>query len=122
MNLTYKEYREALEDVITNILELESESTIWKNLIHNECDCIGELVNISDTDIPKLCYKTSTKSLKLFTQGNIILSGYLMLTFTTGPMILTLLVMTGRRLLRTSSMNFTLQDMTILEYCAWLVL
>ena len=40
---------------------MKSEFSIRKALIHNYCDCIEELVNSTDMDIPNLCFKTSTK-------------------------------------------------------------
>ena len=64
MTLTHKQYREALEHILTNILELKSESPIWKALIHNGCDCIKYLVSTPDINIPNFSYKTSTKALE----------------------------------------------------------
>ena len=63
-------HREALEHVLTNVLELSIKSTIWETLIHNYCDCIEDLVNIADTDVTNLCWITSTKSLEFLSIGH----------------------------------------------------
>ena len=60
MTLTRKKSREALENVLTNVLELKSEPPIQKTAIHNDCDFIADLANIADMDIPNLHYKSST--------------------------------------------------------------
>ena len=54
---------------------MNSESPIWKTLIHNYCDFIGDLVNHNDINIPNLCYKKPTKALEYISIGhhNIIL-------------------------------------------------
>ena len=49
---------------------MNSKLPIWKTLIHNDCDCIGDLVNIADTDNQKICYETPTKELKSISLGN----------------------------------------------------
>ena len=49
--LSYNQSREALEHILTNVIELRIESTIWKTLIQNDFDCIEDLVNIADIDI-----------------------------------------------------------------------
>ena len=64
MNFKDKQSTEALKHVLTNVLKLNSESPIRNNLIHNDCDVIEEIVNISDTNIQKLIYETSTKEFK----------------------------------------------------------
>ena len=51
MPLTYKQYREALEHILVNVLELKSEYTIWNNLNHNGYKYIEDFLNIYDTDI-----------------------------------------------------------------------
>ena len=95
MTLGQKKSREALEHVLTNVFELKSESPIWNTLIHNYCGFIEDLFNTTYTDIKNLCYKT---------------------------MIMTLLMMTGYRLLTTNSIIYALQAMIISEDCVWLVL
>ena len=64
MTLTRKQSREALGNVLTNVLELKSEPPIQKTAIHNHCDCIADLVNIADMDIPNLHCKSSTNELE----------------------------------------------------------
>ena len=54
MTLTHKQSRKSLEHVLTNILELKSESPIWKTLIHNDYECIEDLVNMNDSGTPDL--------------------------------------------------------------------
>ena len=63
MRLTHKHYKETLEHLLTNVLELMSESPIRNNLIHNDCDCIEDLIKTTDKNIPNVCYKISTKAL-----------------------------------------------------------
>ena len=62
--------RVALENFLTNVLELKSEYLIWKTLNHNGCECIEDSVNISDTDIQNLHYKNSTKELEFISIGH----------------------------------------------------
>ena len=64
MPLTYKQPMEALEPVLTNVLELKSGSPIWDILNHNGFECTEDFVNIIDKDIQNLCYEKSTKELK----------------------------------------------------------
>ena len=47
----YKQYREALDHILVNVLELKSESTIWNTLNHNGYEYIEDLLNIYDTYI-----------------------------------------------------------------------
>ena len=62
ITLKKKQYRESLEHVLINVLELKSESTTHKTLIHNNFDSIEDLVNTSDTDTPNLYCKNSNKA------------------------------------------------------------
>ena len=68
--MAYKQFREALEYVYTNLLEFKSEYPIRKTLIKNDCDCIQDLINIVDTDTQNLCYETPTKELKSLSLGH----------------------------------------------------
>ena len=68
--LTYKQSRESMEHILTNVLELKSESPFWKTFNQNYCDSIEELVNISGTDILNLCYEKLTKEFKYFSLGH----------------------------------------------------
>ena len=70
MPLTFYQYKEALEHLLTNGLELKSKYPNQKNLMHNDCEYIEDLVNITDTDIPNLCYQTPTKALKYLSIGH----------------------------------------------------
>ena len=67
--LTWKHSREALEHVLTNVLELKSESTDRKTLTQNAYECIEDLVNITDADIPDLSYPTDTKTVRPHYKG-----------------------------------------------------
>ena len=51
MTLKYNQSREAMEHVLTNVLELKTKSPIWNSLPHNGYKFIEDFVNISDTDI-----------------------------------------------------------------------
>ena len=57
MCLTRKHYKETLEHLLTNVLEIMSESPVRNNLIHNDCDCIETLskplIGISQTFVTK---------------------------------------------------------------------
>ena len=68
--MTRTQYREALEHVLTNILKLNRKYPIRKTSIQNDCDSIENLVNTADTDTPKFCYKTSSKTLEYFSIGH----------------------------------------------------
>ena len=59
--LTQKLFKEALENVINNVLELKSESPIRNNLNLNDCERIEDLVITTDEDIPDLRYQTYNK-------------------------------------------------------------
>ena len=76
MPLAYKQYREALEHVLTIVLKLKTESPIRKTLTHNGYECIEDFVNIADIDIQNLHHKIFTKELRSLSLGhqNLILS------------------------------------------------
>ena len=62
MTLTTKQYREELEHILINVLELKIGYQIRNTLIHKYYDCIEDLVNNDDTDTPNLRYKKFTKA------------------------------------------------------------
>ena len=62
------------------------------------------------------------KNWNLFQKDIRILSWYLVLTFNTESMIMNLLVMTGWKLLMTTSTSYALWDIMLLEDFVWLVL
>ena len=61
MNLIYKKFREYLEHILVDVIELKSEYPIRNNLNHNDYDCIEYLFNIADMDIQNNFYETTTK-------------------------------------------------------------
>ena len=76
MSLIYKQSREAMEHVLTNVFELKRKYLNQKTLNHNGYECIENFVNISDTDTQNLRCKISTKKLKYLSIGhqNLIMS------------------------------------------------
>ena len=62
MTLEYNHYMEALQHVLTNLLELIIESPIWKNLTHTGYEYIEHFANIADTDIQNLSYKNPPRN------------------------------------------------------------
>ena len=70
MTLTHKQSKEALEHVLTNLLEFKSGYPIWKNLIHNDCDCDEDFVNTADMNIWNLRNKIPTKELEYLSLGH----------------------------------------------------
>ena len=52
-----------MEYILTNVLELKGEFTIWKTLIYNECEHIEDIFSINDEDLTDLLYSIETKAL-----------------------------------------------------------
>ena len=63
MPLTHKQSRKYLDFVLANILELNSDSPIWKNLTHNDYENIEEIVTINEEDILDIHYPEDNNSL-----------------------------------------------------------
>ena len=63
MSLTRKQYRESLDQILTNLIELKSDYTTQKTLVENDCKNIEDPVITNDEDIPDLFYPTDIKSL-----------------------------------------------------------
>ena len=70
MTLKLKHSREALEQVLSNVLELKSDSPIRDTLICNDFNSIKDLVNTVDTDIPNIWNRKSTKALEYLSIGH----------------------------------------------------
>ena len=59
-----------MERIITNVLELKSESQTQKTLIHNYCKDIEDLATINDEDILYFSYLKDTKELVSLSKGH----------------------------------------------------